>query len=891
MTAFWRRCGCCQKTVFKGVHALISTGNLKWGKFVARRPLAVLVMVAMLYVVCLPGLLLLEGEAKFLFVPVSADWEALYAPEKSVYRADFEDGSALFPPPLTAIVAQSGSGSVLDTDFVAAAYANDRHIRTELTGSLQGVQATFQDACEKTGNSCLVRTVFELLPPLPVVLRFLNNTPNVLDRAHLIVSLLPVEKRPLLKLLLGNPTMLFPGKNATEDALVHWLATSQTLLGLYYLHPSPAQLAFEQGLLDFKMSNEGPLDLAMCLPSSYGPEIAKLTTSIAWLLIGTVVVMVVYACLMLGFWTRKEGDSQFLLVALGALLPLLGVFGSWGLMGYLGLPLNVISILTPFMVLANGLDELFVLVSALQRQKDVQEIPEVVGTMLATGGASVAVSSITSLVCFGIATLTSIGTVPFLFSYNLNLVLAVILNWAGMLMIFPVLVTLKERRSAQVEVSSCRAASLRWINPAKPLVWFWDSKMPFLFENHRSFRLIGAVLSVALIAAGSVAAPHVRRAMVFQDVLKDDSYLMDVIGVLNGAFHGERPSDGELVLPSPLLEDAGYRHSLIALVGRYQSRADVVWVDCWPTKVRNLTDQLLGSKLVAIQRDVRLAAGPQPVVQAARCHVWFMQPTAFDMKVQQAEELASLARGADIPAILHHSTFYVDVSLLVETPGLIWSTLAYTILGVFASLLFVLPWLLAFAASCGVAGVLASLLGYMYLAGVGFSVTTLAMMVIGAGFCVDYFTHVCFFAVNGPAALPTWTAKMRHSLECCGYAIFQGATISCLSVLLILLFGKSKAARLFGQVMTLLSLVGGLLALYGMPSLIALADCGFHHEAEPKPDARRSENFPSPRKEPATINKDVILSWERDGFKLPPVALEPSPSINANVVQGWEGVI
>ena len=46
------------------MHALLSDMNYHWGKFVARRPLSVLAAAAVVYMLCLPGLLLLEGEAK-----------------------------------------------------------------------------------------------------------------------------------------------------------------------------------------------------------------------------------------------------------------------------------------------------------------------------------------------------------------------------------------------------------------------------------------------------------------------------------------------------------------------------------------------------------------------------------------------------------------------------------------------------------------------------------------------------------------------------------------------------------------------------------------------------------------------------------------------------------
>lgn len=85
--------------------------------------------------------------------------------------------------------------------------------------------------------------------------------------------------------------------------------------------------------------------------------------------------------------------------------------------------------------------------------------------------------------------------------------------------------------------------------------------------------------------------------------------------------------------------------------------------------------------------------------------------------------------------------------------------LHHPIPGVFLTLLSLLLWLLALLAASAVAGVLAVLLGYMTLMGTSLSVTTLAMLVVCAGFCVDYITHVRFLAISGPR-LETWTARM-----------------------------------------------------------------------------------------------------------------------------------
>ena len=88
-------------------------------------------------------------------------------------------------------------------------------------------------------------------------------------------------------------------------------------------------------------------------------------------------------------------------------------------------------------------------------------------------------------------------------------------------------------------------------------------------------------------------------------------------------------------------------------------------------------------------------------------------------------------------------------------------------------LVMVIPFLLALTTACSLAAGLVVFLGYMVVTGIVFNAITLSLCVIGAGFSVDYFTHVAFFAVNNIEPSTPWTARKRQSLESCGYAIFQ----------------------------------------------------------------------------------------------------------------------
>ena len=63
------------------------------------------------------------------------------------------------------------------------------------------------------GSAIQVRSVFELLPPVPVLLQAVNGS-NAFTRATELLALVPEPARPQMQLLVGNPSM--PGGHSVS---------------------------------------------------------------------------------------------------------------------------------------------------------------------------------------------------------------------------------------------------------------------------------------------------------------------------------------------------------------------------------------------------------------------------------------------------------------------------------------------------------------------------------------------------------------------------------------------------------------------------------------------------------------------------------------------------
>ena len=158
----------------------------------------------------------------------------------------------------------------------------------------------------------------------------------------------------------------------------------------------------------------------------------------------TLVLMAGYVVLMLGTDTRIPGNSQIKLLLGATCIPALSGGASFGLLGYFGLGMTVLGTMVPFLGLAVGVDVIFLLVSSVNAVgPDVKDMEEVMVRALPRGGVAATTTTLTSVSAFTIAAATSTDLPGFL-SFNLGLVMVLILSWIGMLIMLPAMITLNQ---------------------------------------------------------------------------------------------------------------------------------------------------------------------------------------------------------------------------------------------------------------------------------------------------------------------------------------------------------------------------------------------------------------------------------------------------------------
>ncbi|AEY98814.1 FAGL008Wp [Eremothecium gossypii FDAG1] len=225
-------------------------------------------------------------------------------------------------------------------------------IEKEITSGLQSSDnTTFQDLCLRptSDSTCVIQSVTQyfdgILPPKSTWLEDLKTC------AESPVSCLPSFQQPL------NSKLLFSHENITEsNALVISLPVDN--------HTQSAEL-WEQTLEDYLSKLDVPkgLRLSFSTESSLSKELGKNNDVIIVLI--SYVIMFFYASWAL---KNKMGKQRFLLGGTGILIVFCSILSAVGMLSALGLSSTlIIAEVIPFLILAIGVDNIFLLTGEYDR--------------------------------------------------------------------------------------------------------------------------------------------------------------------------------------------------------------------------------------------------------------------------------------------------------------------------------------------------------------------------------------------------------------------------------------------------------------------------------------------------------------------------------------------
>ncbi|XP_072917233.1 NPC1-like intracellular cholesterol transporter 1 isoform X2 [Hemitrygon akajei] len=273
-------------------------------------------------------------------------------------------------------------------------------------------------------------------------------------------------------------------------------------------------------------------------------------------------VIFIYIALALGeysSWKTIMIDSKITL-GLGGILVVLGaVLSSMGFYAYIGVPSSLIVLeVVPFLVLAVGADNIFILVLHYQRdERRAEECrEEQIGRVLSEVAPSMLLCSFSESICFFLGALTKMPAVR---TFALYAALAVLLDFLLQMSAFVALLSLDARREEAARFDICCCVRSKHGKKKKKREGFLLTLMreyyaPFLL--HSVTRIVVMITFLFMLCAAIFLMLHVRVGLDQELALPTDSYMLDYFAGLNKYF--------EVGVPVYFVTTAGYNFTTIA---------------------------------------------------------------------------------------------------------------------------------------------------------------------------------------------------------------------------------------------------------------------------------------------------------------------------------------
>ncbi|KAG7199591.1 hypothetical protein KM043_014196 [Ampulex compressa] len=268
---------------------------------------------------------------------------------------------------------------------------------------------------------------------------------------------------------------------------------------------------WEQRFLDFMKEwnvNGRPefMDVAYTTERSIQDELDRTSKAEAKTMLISYALMFIYIAVALGKMkpsiTGCLGSSKIILSVGGIIIVIASVGCSLGVFGYIGVPTTLLTIeVIPFLVLAVGVDNIFILVQTHQRNPRWagESIPDHIGRIMAEVGPSMLLTSTSEFFCFLIGAFSSMPAVN---TFALYASLSILINFVLQITAFISLLSLDCRRSEdnRLDVFCCiaseRAGAIVKQTPGLVYTIFKKFYTPFLML--KPVRI--AVLLIFLVA-------------------------------------------------------------------------------------------------------------------------------------------------------------------------------------------------------------------------------------------------------------------------------------------------------------------------------------------------------------------------------------------------------
>uniref|UniRef100_A0A7N5ZTR1 SSD domain-containing protein n=1 Tax=Anabas testudineus TaxID=64144 RepID=A0A7N5ZTR1_ANATE len=305
-------------------------------------------------------------------------------------------------------------------------------------------------------------------------------------------------------------------------------------------------LEWEKEFIKFMKNFNNPnLTIAFSAERSVEDEIDRESDSDISTILISYAIMFIYISLALGHihsFRRVLVDSKISLGIAGILIVLSSVCASLGIFSYAGVPLTLIVIeVIPFLVLAVGVDNIFIIVQTYQRDERIhqEELHQQIGRILGEIAPSLLLSSFSETVAFFLGALSNMPAVR---TFSLFAGLAVFIDFLLQISCFVSLLGLDAKRQEnRFDIICCAKLPEGPETKTDGLLFRFFKKVyaPFILKEW--VRPIIVAVFVGILSFSIAVVNKVEVGLDQKLSMPDDSYMLDYFRNLSEYLHTGAP--------------------------------------------------------------------------------------------------------------------------------------------------------------------------------------------------------------------------------------------------------------------------------------------------------------------------------------------------------------
>ncbi|TKR58413.1 hypothetical protein L596_029861 [Steinernema carpocapsae] len=859
-----------------GFHELLQRIFCRVGQTIASRPFLFL-LIPLLFSMLSYGVIYLKFAQKLQDGFTTTDAPSHYEEQIAV---QFKNNSWTFTQRFVVLLRAKDEGSMLRRSHVTRAHQLHRFLRDNFTVTVDdGSSYTHGQLC---GHYCDINKAFDMIDESQGILESEYLTSGkvrddiIIDhpkstyegyRYSVALHLFGVTKRWNTTQetsdlgQLGNRlehvtmVMLMFYAEAPDANITNILATWESEIYEWVRHGSPEYPEFYVDVLGDKI---------------LGKEMVRGGLSLLpHLLMGlfSTIIFVLASVLLSSVHSATVPFTGKLLIVFGIVVsPLLAVFTTFGVMGFFHIEIYPIQMVIPFLILAIGVDDAFLMVHAWNRLSSEYShlslddrracIPEIMGKVLEEVGPSITITSLTNAIAFGVGTTVS---TPAIQLFCMAATIAMIVDFVYELTLFGCILVF----SARLErLPSCDTANTR-VTCQGERNDFHEKKVQFfttLLKKYchvltkNSMRILVSLLTFVFFCVSLWGTLRIRTHINSQKIIPSDSLLLRTDSLFEKYQWKEYEALQVFVNNPPDIRDTQAMGELKNMIHEFETLpqaigpdATVFWLQDYEqylTRLNGLTAFMgvdFGSSYDAIPDFLDLLPFWKNTFKWHKneddsitvTQYFFITGYCNSTSWLQRAELMVKWREVATHWERFNVTIYSENSPVFEgifgLKNTTIQTAAITLVCMLVVCVVFVPSVAGvLSAGFAIASISLGVFGFLSWWGLDLDPVTMSAIVMSIGFSVDYTAHVSYHYHRAKQLLPKDTPKeelLYYTLEAIAWPMLQAA-LSTLCCFIPVSFHPDYTPGVFVKTITLVVAWGVLHGLLILPVVLTiLPDC------------------------------------------------------------------